>query len=138
MTAHEIFQQRFNALDVTTRAALVFRYREGLPLAHVAQLVDRPARKLGPLLDRTLAELCEAGALPAAAEPAAAGPASGDPASAGPASAGPTADPAQALRDELDALRGDPALSSFSLVSAVRAEQNRRGLLRGGVMRRFA
>ena len=114
MTAHEIFQQRFNALDVTTRAALVFRYREGLPLAHVAQLVDRPVRKLGPRLDRTLTELGDAGALSA------------------------SADPALAVHDELDALRGDPALSSFSLVSAVRAEQNRRGLLRGGVMRRFA
>ena len=114
MSEHENFQQRFDRLDVTMRAALVFRYREGLPLSHVAQLVDRPVRKLGPALDRTLADLRDAGALAAADDPAA------------------------AVAHELGELRGDPALSSFNLVRAVRAEQNRRGLLRGRMMRRFA
>jgi DNA-directed RNA polymerase specialized sigma24 family protein len=114
MNGHEVFQQKFDALDVSTRAALVFRYREGLPLAHVAQLVDRPVRKLGPQLDRTLAEFRDAGALTA------------------------SEDPARAVSSELDELRGDPALSSFSLVKAVRAERNRRGLLRGRMMGRFA
>ena len=114
MTEHEIFQQQFYALDLTMRAALVFRYREGLPLAHVAELVGRPARKLGPQLDKTLTELHASGALPS------------------------TTNVALALRDELDEMRGDPALSSFGLVRAVRAEQNRRGFLRGRTMRRFA
>src|SRR6185437_9030656 len=39
MTEQETFQKQFGALAVTTRAALVFRYRENLPLSHVAQLV---------------------------------------------------------------------------------------------------
>jgi hypothetical protein len=98
------------------RAALVFRYREGLPLSHVAQLVDRPVRKLGPALDRVLAELRDAGALNPADD----------------------SDSAAAVAHELAALRDDPALSSFNLVRAVRAEQNQRGLLRGRAMRRFA
>lgn len=116
MTPHEIFQQHLTTLDVTTRAALVFRYREGLPLTHVAQLVDRPLRKLAPHLDRTVAKLREAGAL---------GPidAGDDPIQAGKATE-------DALRERLEELRGDPTLTSFSLVSAVRAEQNERGLFR--------
>ncbi|MBS2549088.1 hypothetical protein KGQ19_19675 [Catenulispora sp. NL8] len=114
------FQQHFDALDVTTRAALVFRYREGLPLSHVAQLVDRPARKLGPHLERSLSSLSDAGAL------------------TGAGALDEAEDAQDALRRRLEELRGDPALSSFSLVSAVRAERNRRGLLRGRVMGRFA
>lgn len=126
------FQQHFDALDVTTRAALVFRYREGLPLSHVAQLVDRPARKLGPQIERTLSELSDAGAL------AGAGAIDGGE-DTGNAGAENAEDAEDALRQRLEELRGDPALSSFSLVSAVRAERNRRGLLRGRVMgRRFA
>uniref|UniRef100_UPI001892490D hypothetical protein n=1 Tax=Catenulispora pinisilvae TaxID=2705253 RepID=UPI001892490D len=113
------FQQHFDALDVTTRAALVFRYREGLPLSHVAQLVDRPARKLGPQLERTLSALRDAGALDGADGFDQAGALDG------------AEDAQDALRRRLEELRGDPALSSFSLVSAVRAERNRRGLLRG-------
>ena len=63
MTEQETFQKQFGALAVTTRAALVFRYRENLPLSHVAQLVDRPAAKLEQHLDRVLTELLKSGAL---------------------------------------------------------------------------
>ena len=115
MDPHEEFQQAFDALDVTMRAALVFRYREGLPLAHVAQLVERPVRKLGPEIDRVVAGLVDRGVLAGTDVP----------------------DPAKALATELDAMRGDPALTSFSLVRAVRAEHNRPGLVRGLVMRPF-
>ena len=126
MTEQDVFQQQFGALAVTTRAALVFRYREGLPLSHVAQLVDRPAGKLEQHLDRTVTRLLEAGALESAGSE-----------SAGSESAGRES-AEEVLRRRLEDLRGDPALSAFSLVCAVRAEQNRRGLLRGRVMGRFA
>jgi hypothetical protein len=120
MNGHEDFQQTFDALDVTMRAALVFRYREGLPLSHVAQLVERPVRKLGPEMDRVVAGWAESGVLAEA----------------------DVSDPGPALAAKLDAMRGDPALTAFNLVRAVRAEQNRPGLLRGLVlgpfMRRFA
>lgn len=115
MGRHEDFQKTFDALDVTMRAALVFRYRERLPLAHVAQLVERPVRKVGPEIDRVVAGLVDRGVLAAAEEP----------------------DLAEALAAELDAMRGDPALTSFNLVRAVRAEHNRPGLVRGWVMRPF-
>jgi hypothetical protein len=114
MTGNEVFRNQFDALDVALRAALVFRYREGLPLAHVAQLVEVPIRRLGPRLDRTLLELRDSGALT------------------------PYEEPEEALRHELVELRDDPALSSFSLVSAVRARHLRRGLFRGMLSRRFA
>ena len=131
MTEQDVFQQQFGALAVTTRAALVFRYREGLPLSHVAQLVDRPAGKLEQHLDRTVTRLLEAGALESAGSEST-GSESAASESAGRESA------EEVLRRRLEDLRGDPALSAFSLVCAVRAEQNRRGLLRGRVMGRFA
>jgi hypothetical protein len=114
MMGNEIFQKQFDALDVTMRAALVFRYRENLPLAHVAQLVELPARRLAPRLDRTLTELRESGALDqdGSAE--------------------------EALRQYLEERRDDPALSSFNLVRAVRALHNRRGVFWGVFSRRFA
>jgi hypothetical protein len=116
MTEQEVFQKQFGALAVTTRAALVFRYREGLPISHVAQLVDRPAGKLEQHLDRVLTELLKSGALvPTDSESS-----------------------EEVLRRRLEELRGDPALSAFSLVSAVRAKQQERRLLGGWARRGFA
>lgn len=116
MTEQEVFQKQFGALGVATRAALVFRYREDLPLSHVAQLVDRPAGKLEQHLGRVLAELRESGALES-----------------------PDAESSEeVLRRRLEELRGDPALSTFSLVSAVRAKQQEHGLFGGWVRRGFA
>lgn len=116
MTEQEVFQKQFGALAVTTRAALVFRYREGLPLSHVAQLVDRPAGKLEEHLERVLTELRDSGAL-----------------------ASPDSDSSEAiLRRRLEDLRGDPALSAFSLISAVRAKQQERRLFGGWMRRGFA
>lgn len=114
MTGQEVFTKQFDALDVTLRAALVFRYREGLPLSHVGQLVDVPARKLEPLLDQTLIQLRESGALDT------------------------DGSDEEALQQRLEESRDDPALSSFSLVSAVRAQINRRGVFWGRLSRRFA
>ncbi|MEY9911517.1 hypothetical protein ABIA35_007769 [Catenulispora sp. MAP12-49] len=116
MTEQEVFQKQFGALAVTTRAALVFRYREGLPISHVAQLVDRPAGKLEQHLDRVLTELLKSGALvPTDSESS-----------------------EEVLRRQLEELRGDPALSAFSLVSAVRAKQQERRLFGGWARRGFA
>jgi hypothetical protein len=116
MTEQEVFQKQFGDLAVTTRAALVFRYREGLPLSHVAQLVDRPAGKLEQHLDRVVRQLRESGAL----EPADSGSAE------------------EVLCRRLEELRGDPALSSFSLVSAVRAKQRERRFFGSWSRRGFA
>ena len=116
MTEQEVFQKQFGAYAVTIRAALVFRYREDLPLSHVAQLVDRSARKLEQHLGRVLTELWNSGALE-----------SSDSASA-----------EEVLRRRLEELRGDPALSTFSLVSAVRAEQQEHRLFGGWMRRGFA
>ncbi|MEY9927879.1 hypothetical protein ABH926_002513 [Catenulispora sp. GP43] len=116
MTEQEVFQKQFSALAVTTRAALVFRYREGLPLSHVAQLVDRPAGKLEQHLDRVLTELKGAGALESGHQETA----------------------EEVLCQRLEELRGDPALSAFSLVCAVRAKQQERRLFGGWARRGFA
>ncbi len=116
MTEQDVFQKQFGALAVTTRAALVFRYREGLPLSHVAQLVDRPAGKLEQHLDRVVRELRDRGALEST----------------------DSAPAEEVLRRRLEELRGDPALSAFSLVSAVRAIQRNRGLFGGWMRRGFA
>lgn len=116
MTEQEVFQKQFSALALTSRAALVFRYREGLPLSHVAQLVDRPARKLEQHLDRVLTELRDSGVLESS----------------------DSASTEEVLRRRLEELRGDPALSAFSLVSAVRAEQQEHGLFGGWTHRGFA
>lgn len=116
MTEQDTFQKQFGALAVTTRAALVFRYRENLPLSHVAQLVDRPAGKLEQHLDRVLTELLKSGALvPTDSETS-----------------------EEVLSRRLEELRGDPALSAFSLVSAVRAKQRERRLFGGWARRGFA
>lgn len=117
MTEQDTFQKQFGAFAVTTRAALVFRYRENLPLSHVAQLVDRPAGKLEQHLDRVLTELLKSGALV---------PADSDESSE------------DVLRRRLEELRGDPALSAFSLVSAIRAKQQERRLFGGWARRGFA
>jgi hypothetical protein len=116
MTEQETFQKQFGAFAVTTRAALVFRYRENLPLSHVAQLVDRPAGKLEQHLDRVLTQLRDSGALESA----------------------DSASSEEVLRRRLEELRGDPALSAFSLVSAVRAKQQERRLFGGWARRGFA
>ena len=90
------FREQFGKLDAKARAAVVFRYREDLPPAHVAQLVDETPEQLERLLGRALAHLRECGALPRSS-----------------------------WEDELctwlDKLRDDPAFSSFSLVLAVRS-----------------
>ena len=121
MTEQEVFQKQFGTYAVTTRAALVFRYREGLPLSHVAQLVNRPAGKLEQHLDRVLTELRESGALGSAA-----------------LESGDSGSSEEILRRRLEELRGDPALSAFSLVSAVRAKQQEHGLFGGWTRRGFA
>lgn len=121
MTEQEVFQKQFDALAVATRAALVFRYRESLPLSHVAQLVDRPVGKLEQHLDRIVTQLLESGALaPTGSE----------------AETGESAE--EIVRRRLEELRGDPALSAFSLVSAVRAKQQERRLFGGWARRGFA
>lgn len=129
MTEQELFQKQFAAFAVTTRAALVFRYRENLPLAHVAQLVDRPVEKLEQHLDRVLTQLRESGALNAS-------PADGDGDADNDGEAGESS--VEVLRRRLEELRGDPALSAFSLVCAVRAKQQQRRLFSGWIRRGFA
>jgi DNA-directed RNA polymerase specialized sigma24 family protein len=105
MTERGAFREKFDALDAAMRATLVFRYREGLPLAHVAQLVDVDVERLRPRIERALAGLgC------------------GE----------------EALRQRLDELRDDPGLSSFALITVVRAERRRRRFRLGGLVWRRA
>jgi len=99
------FREQFETLDAKARAALVFRYREELPLAHVAQLVGETPEQLERLLGRALAQLRERGALTR--------PAGED-----------------ELHTWLDKLRDDPALSSFSLMLGVRTQPRRLRFLR--------
>jgi len=99
------FLELFDTLDAKTRAALVFRYREELPLPHVAQLVDEDTELLEQRLGRALAQLRDCGALSAAATE-------------------------EELCQWLEKLRDEPALSAFSLVLAVRSQPRRRRFAR--------
>ena len=54
---HSAFREKFDALDAAMRAALVFRFREGLPLAHVAQLVEVDLGDLALRMGRALVDL---------------------------------------------------------------------------------
>lgn len=57
MTELGAFREKFDALDAAMRAALVYRYRERLPLAHVAQLVEVDLGCLASRVDRALTGL---------------------------------------------------------------------------------
>ena len=57
MTEQGAFREKFDALDPAMRAALVFRYREGLSPAHVAQLVEIGPGDLAPRMARALTDL---------------------------------------------------------------------------------
>ncbi|GAA2035833.1 hypothetical protein GCM10009839_40800 [Catenulispora yoronensis] len=103
MTEQAAFQEKFAALDVPARAALVFWYRERLPLDHVAKLVERSPERVERDVIDALAELRRAGVLPRP-------PATED-----------------ELCQWLDKLRDEPELSTFALVAAVRAGRARRG-----------
>lgn len=104
------FREQFETLDAETRAALVFRYREELPLDHVAHLVGRTPEHVARDIALALAALQGSGALPRS-----------------------TAESSVA-EDELctwlDKLREDTAHSSFSLVLAVRTRPRQRKALR--------
>lgn len=95
------FLEQFDKFDAQTRAALVFRYREELPLPHVAQLVGADTTRLEQRLARALTQLRDSGALSASATE-------------------------EELCQWLEKLRDEPALSSFSLVLAVRSQPRRR------------
>ncbi|GAA1962944.1 hypothetical protein [Catenulispora subtropica] len=95
------FQEQFETFDAKTRAALVFRYREELSSAHVAQLVGERPEQVELRLGRALARLRDRGALTR--------PLGED-----------------ELYQWLDKLRDEPGFSSFSLVLAVRRERGRR------------